>query len=53
MVYSWLEEEGEVLPGQVLITPHPRQLLDDWGRTLEDYGITMDTKLFLEELEDD
>jgi hypothetical protein len=52
VVYSWLEEEGEVLPGQVLITPHPRQLLDDRGRTLEDYGITMDTKLFLEELDD-
>ena len=52
VVYSWLEREGVVSPSHVLITPHSRQLLDDRGRTLEEYGVTMDTKLVLEELED-
>ena len=52
VVYRWLEREGEISPGQVLLTPHSRQLLDDRDLTLEDYGITMDTRLILEDIED-
>ena len=52
VVYQWLKREGHDTRGHVLITPHPRHLLDDRGRTLQQYGITMDTKLILEELVD-
>ena len=53
MVYTWLESKGHTTRHHVLVTPHTRQLLNDKGRTLEEYGITMDTRLVLEEQDDD
>ena len=52
MVYKWAESQGVDTHCHVLTMPHPRQLLDDRGCTLEECGITMDTRLVLEEADD-
>ena len=41
--------QGVATHHYVLTIPHPRQLLDDRECTLEKCGITMDTRLVLEE----
>ena len=47
-----MESQGVATHHQVLTMPHPRQLLDDRGCTLEECGITVDTRLVLEEKDD-